>query len=455
MFSASTKKLRHLPFFSASWRIRPSADFFFFLFSYFLITCEKQTTPVEDKRPVLNVTLQDVAVTEAWLQIETGKTTPEDSLILLRNDSAVFRMFPVKSDTLVYDEGLLPAHEYNYQTVISRRGHIMVIEELTATTMDTTSHDFQWEIIEFPSPFGSGALYDIAIVSKFEAWAVGEIYADSAKPWLPYNAVHITLETGGGVELESLRIPYIYNGSPIVSPLSWVYAQNENDIWFSNSVHWNGKYFENADIAVSIFSGIGINKIWGTPDGELYVVGNKGNIAYSPDHGSNWQKLESGTDLPIQDIWGMTDPQTGKQIILAPASTKYTWNVPLLLNISPAGVSREFLSVYNLIHSVWFKSLRKVYLCGSGVYCRTNGTWNRLPDLPTIFTNRIRGNDDNDIWVVGDFGIALHFNGVSWREYPQLWLQNGKWEGLAVTNDLVAIVGRKGADAVMVVTRLN
>ncbi len=153
----------HFPFYSTGRRI---FSFIFILCSLIFISCEKQTTPIEDKRPVLNVTLQDVAVTEAWLQIETGKTTQEDSLILLRNDSTVFRISPLQADTLIYDSTLLPAHSYNYQAMLKRRGHIMVTEELTATTMDTTSHEFRWEIIEFPSLFGSGALYDVAIINE-------------------------------------------------------------------------------------------------------------------------------------------------------------------------------------------------------------------------------------------------------------------------------------------------
>jgi hypothetical protein len=73
--------------------------------------------------------------------------------------------------------------------------------------------------------------------------------------------------------------------------------------------------------------------------------------------------------------------------------------------------------------------------------------------LPEIFTNRIRGNDENDIWVVGDFGIALHYNGMTWREYPELRLYNGNWEDLAVKENLTVAVGWKGSDGMIAVIK--
>ena len=36
--------------------------------------------------------------------------------------------------------------------------------------------------------------------------------------------------------------------------------------------------------------------------------------------GQGWQKIESGTDVPIRDIWGAWNPETGEQEILAVAS---------------------------------------------------------------------------------------------------------------------------------------
>ncbi len=146
--------------------------------------------------------------------------------------------------------------------------------------IDTTSHNFVWETYTIESPYGSAMLWDVVIINENDIWAVGEIAADSVQPWLRYNALHFD-----GSVWELKRIPYIYNGSPIISRIRWIFAFNKNDIWFGNNVHWNGQNFNNANIAISIFSDLGKNKMWGSHDGEFYVVGNQGTIAYSPDFG--------------------------------------------------------------------------------------------------------------------------------------------------------------------------
>jgi hypothetical protein len=76
-----------------------------------------------------------------------------------------------------------------------------------------------------------------AIIDENNIWAVGEIYADSAQPWLRYNAIH-----WDGQQWELMRIKVFYNGSYITPPLDGIFVFSENDIWVTSSVpkHWNG-----------------------------------------------------------------------------------------------------------------------------------------------------------------------------------------------------------------------
>ncbi|MGB9664445.1 MAG: hypothetical protein ACPL25_05950 [Ignavibacteria bacterium] len=58
--------------------------------------------------------------------------------------------------------------------------------------MDTTSHEFSWEIT-YLGDGGSSVLYDVAIINENNIWAVGEIYMnDSLGRPEPnaYNAIH-------------------------------------------------------------------------------------------------------------------------------------------------------------------------------------------------------------------------------------------------------------------------
>lgn len=64
-----------------------------------------------------------------------------------------------------------------------------------------------------------------------------------------------------------------------------------------------------------------INKIWGDSSNDLYVVGNNGNVAYYQNGVRN--KIESGIDLPINDIWGSNNSDTGEDRILCVASNQF------------------------------------------------------------------------------------------------------------------------------------
>ncbi len=41
---------------------------------------------------------------------------------------------------------------------------------------------------------------------------------------------------------------------------------------------------------------------------------------------------------------------------------------------------------------------------------------------PQYTQERIRGVHINDIFVVGHFGLGVHYNGRSWRHYPEVAL---------------------------------
>ncbi len=313
------------------------------------------------------------------------------------------------------------------------------------TSLDTTSHNFAWQI-DTIGTFNS-ILRDVAIINENDIWVVGEIHNEDTDRWNedstewlpPYNAVH-----WDGIQWELERIYYFHNGSNFYRPIPSIYAFNNDDIWFGNFVYWNGNQYQSIQLNISFPSQA--NKIWGTSSNDIYIVGINGLIAHY--NGNTWQKLESGTDLPIQDIWGTTTSNTEPQI-LAIASEVIDSPHPKLIQISPDYINNLFLPVYRSLHSVWFKSPQNIYLCGGGVYYSTKNGFEQVHDLLPIFFRRIRGTDLNNIWVVGDFGIAYHFNGNTWKQIPELWLSDGNYYGLAVKGNLVVMVGFKGRMAII------
>ncbi|MEJ2537647.1 MAG: glucosyl transferase, partial [Calditrichia bacterium] len=335
----------------------------------------------------------------------------------------------------------------------SRNGKILAESGYqNTTTLDTTRHNFDWQKYTIESPFGSGVLYDVAIINENDIWAVGEIYADSTQPGLLYNAVHWKDQ-----QWMLMRIPYIYNGSPFISRIKWIYAINEHDIWFGNSVHWDGLQFENVDIAISIFSGIGINKMWSNSEDDFFVVGNDGTIARSTDHGLIWSKIESETDLNFKDVWGSWNEKQGNMEVIAVASELFVSPDRLIYRLSPDQAVLSDEPIVWPLSTIWFISGRRYYVGGSGLYEKRTlkePNWKNGPqEITTNYIFRIRGTGLNNIIAVGGYGEVLHYNGISWKSFYGETQISGNYYSVDVTDDIVVTVGYDSPNAVIIVGR--
>ncbi len=394
-----------------------------------------------------NVTLRAeyVGVTEAWLKLQTHEANC--GVQIKRGNKVIFRTAEINKDTVVYDSTLLPAHTYNYALLLQdERGDWRKAQEVQITTMDTTSHDFQWEVIEFPSPYGSGALYDVAIINENNIWAVGEIYSDSAQPWLPYNAVH-----WDGSKWKLKRIFVEYRGQPNLAPLEGVFVLPNGQIIFSSGLpylperdHW--KLYHLWDMGILDQNDGSVNRIWGTSINNLYFAGSKGTIVHY--NGNSWQRIESGTELNINDIWGKYNLRTKHYEVLLVASN----------HLSDPQYRRKIFRIENnniielptspinwTLYSVWFQPLRRYYVAGGGIYEKINlseSYWhNNNFDITSYYIFRIRGEDINEVFAVGGFGEVLHFNGKSWKSFYRLTHSNGNYYSVSIYHGIVCAVG--------------
>jgi hypothetical protein len=327
---------------------------------------------------------------------------------------------------------------------------------------DTTSHDFSIEIFSW-GHHSSSLLRDVAIINENEIWAVGKIHTEDTDCWNedstewipPYNAVH-----WDGEKWELKRIYVNYRGEPNWAPLEGVFAFSKNDIWFSSGLPYKPvgdkwTLYHLWDMGVLDENDGGVPRMWGTSSDDMYFAGRKGTIVHYD--GQSWQKIESGTDLTIQDIWGSYDDETDESYILCPACLKFEAVEPKLLCInSDHSVSEEnWPYPNNDTYSVWFKDKDNVFICGGGAYKRDfQGKYTRFTQLPKIFMNRIRGNDINDIFIAGDFGILAHYNGKNWREFTEFNEVNSFWS-LDFKNDIAVAVGYKGIKAVIYMIKRN
>ncbi len=313
------------------WRIRWwrfSTNLFFVILMLVLTACEKQTTPVKLPGPQLSLAVEDVLVTEAWIALHAEDIAAGQEVIVWRDSSEIFRQKGFTGDSLLYDWNLNPGHNYTYRAELWQNGNRLVqSESATAAAMDTTSHNFTWQIDTVGTH--SSVLLDVAIVNENDIWAVGKIHTaetdtfDSLGNWIPpYNAVH-----WDGSEWELKRITYDGSFWTIES----VFAFFSNDIWFSAFVKWNGTNFIELPIP-NVLIGYGINKIWGTSSTDFYVVGTQGLIAHY--NGSGWHRIETGIEIPIQDVWGLTSSPKNEPQVIAVASEKFVTSERIIIQLA-------------------------------------------------------------------------------------------------------------------------
>jgi hypothetical protein len=418
----------------------------------FLSSCNKKPTEpgIETK---LNLTLEDVSCTEAWIKLTSSNITTGQSTIIqiLKNGNVAQTISLLSADTVLYVDSLLPKQSYRIQAKVQISNKPIVSNELNVVTMDTTSHNFSWQSWEF-GQHSSSTLYDVAIIDENNIWAVGEIYMlDSLGRPDPnaYNAVH-----WDGTKWELLRIPYHYNGQNYYSGIRAIYAFNKNDIWFgiASLIRWNGIEYKSID--TSPFFPALINKMWGSSSEDFYIVGNNGNIAHWD--GVRWTRIESGTDLRINDIWGDYNEKTGKTEILAIAAELDVNRGSKVLRIEGNSVTEEYNNGLSWdVGGIWFKSGRRYYIAGAGIHQKhylSDSVWKRYS--PGVVTNYvgygIKGSDINNVFAVGSFLEIVHYNGFSWHNYlNEIFSTVGALSRIAIVENLIVAVGLNGSKAII------
>jgi hypothetical protein len=181
--------------------------------------------------------------------------------------------------------------------------------------------------------------------------------------------------------------------------------------------------------------------MWGSDSSNMYFVGDNGLIVHY--NGSSWTKIESGTSLTLNDVWGGYNKWLGEDEVLIAAGEKYSLSDVKILAIQNNHLdSIPWEDQVRTRHSIWFTENGNLFSCGSGIFQYAHENWEQFTTFPTIYTNKIRGNDVNDIVVVGDYGVVAHYNGVSWKVYDEIALWSiGNYESVDIKGNIIIAVG--------------
>jgi hypothetical protein len=398
-----------------------------------LCGCKKDTSPLD--APEIALTVANVGVTEAWLHLELKSPSTENQITVMRNDSIIRQINNLHEDSLIYDENLLPGQSYTYRADYQSTYQLLHIEK-SLTTLDTTNHDFNWEILTFGEG-GSSTLYDVCIINENDIWAVGEIWLrDSTGEFInpPFNTLHwngekwllerILIETPNGSNYSVLRSIFSFDTEEILTTPGLTYMLKNENGWSYHS-----------RCPITTF------KIWGKSSNRFYAAGLNGGVAHSLD--KKWQQVETGTELPVQDIWGSIDEHTQEEKVLCVASEKfYPSGIKILYIKSVQAIIEQDYPFDDQLHTVWFNTPDIFFVAGDAVYRYAYNHWIKYDSLPHKFINRIRGNDYNDLFICGDFGLISHFNGITWREFKEADLSAGLYHSQDFKGNIMVAVGQ-------------
>jgi hypothetical protein len=321
--------------------------------------------------------------------------------------------------------------------------------------LDTTSHDFVWQSQTFGGEFAYSIFKDVAIINDSCIWAVGELYLKDSlgnNDIYRYNAAQ-----WDGKKWTIKRISTWYRGYFITEALERIFPFSASDIWCSSGlpIHGDGKVwtlYQLWDMGVVGPNDGAATQIWGSASNSVYFGDQKGTILHYD--GTKFQKLPTITDLQVMDIWGGKNPVTGEMEILAVASNTDTL-VQLLQLQENAVKAIPGVGLRYRLSGIWFDPGRTYRLVGGGDYSKSSfkssDPWIEKNVTP-YYTTAVRGNNANDIFIVGGGGAVVHFNGSTWRNYPELAM-NGLYYSVAIRGDLVVIVGEIGNSAIIVTGR--
>ncbi len=432
-------------------RKRPILLPLFLLTTILIITatsCNMFNEPEGGNGGSLTLTVEDASCTEAWIKLNETNVELPASVKLYANDSLKQTLELTTADTLIYDEGLLPNRAYAYRAeLIKPQKPTVKSQTVTAATLDTTSHNFTWETFTFGGANGSSDLRDVAIINENDIWAVGEIHTswtdqwDSNGVWVqPYNAVH-----WNGQEWELKRIIVNFRGNEVLIPLEGIFAFSSTDIWLVGSlpIHGDGVNWQIYDVREITNSNLSLSNAWGSSSDNMYFVGRGGSIAHYDRSG--WEKIESGTELPFGTIYGDYNEEKGEYEIIVNAFTPmsepnrvikyYHLNNGRLTEIDP---DYQFPPSG---HS-WFISGRRYYFAGSRTLTAANAPkdWEEINFSPPFYSDAC-GTNFNDVFLVGNYGRVVHYNGVTWKDYGCPVSFNGWYGKCQAKGNIMVAVG--------------
>ncbi|QQS36720.1 MAG: hypothetical protein IPM56_01815 [Ignavibacteriales bacterium] len=297
---------------------------------------------------------------------------------------------------------------------------------------DSTSHNFIWEI---------------DTIGYFQSFATSVWATDFNNIWL-FGLFYSTPDFSQGS-----NIAHWDGHSWTFFESIWEYSLNDcvgfdsTDIWAvggyaagARICHWNGSTwtinkFPEYDYLYSI---------WGTNKNSLYAVGLNGLIIHYD--GLEWEEMNSGTSANLVKIWGTSESDIyavggiesqGIGVLLHYDGNRWR---KLYERTTQSGIPSGFTT------AIWGPNDSDYYYlsCGSGSFRGKDTIWEVInPPTDNTYIYEIVGVSHMNIFMIGYFGLSIHWNGKSWYRFEEFYRKpNGDiLQGAWVSQDKLIIVG--------------
>lgn len=296
----------------------------------------------------------------------------------------------------------------------------------------TTSHIFTWQKIAFDQLTPDF----ISIVDKDDIWIAGISTGDfSVLHWNGKTLNEVTI-------LDSIfRTPKKYFSDFVAFPDNNIYFA-DGDIFHSDGATLQTLYPRDYDANEFI------QTLWMENPGDIYGAGRKSIVHFN---GRQWTKIKVPGDDPVVDIWGAYPVKDGPAKILGLIASSGQLGIRRLITLSN-GTVKDTLNWPDDIpaRQLWFDNESPVYVRGTDLWQYKGQKWEKVA-LDESGLNAIHGSAWNNIFVAGANGFAAHFNGETWRSYPELRDESGKFESVCVKGNVVAMAGRFATSGFLVI----
>ncbi len=405
------------------------------IFNFNCNTTEPPTPPLNEQPKDIKLKLLDVSCTEAFINVTASDTVLPVKVTLNKDDNALFNFTLTKTDTTIIDTTLQAGKNYVYKTTAVINGVEQKSDTIQVKSLNTTSHDFTWQTFTFgDADAGSSTFNDVAIVDENNIYAVGEIYKNDSTGQPDTQLYNLAKWNGSQWELK--RISVNFRGNNITPSLHGIFAFSQSQIWLVGglAIYGDGNNWTPYDVRqITGYDSLSFTKCWGNSSSDMYFTGLKGSLARYQK--GEWSKVESGTTSNLGEIWGVIEPISGKQKILATVSA-INDNRILSLTSSNANDTLNWSNNKNL-SGIWLDG-RSTYAGGADIWKNKNNMWHQETSTGYFFT-RVRGTKCNNIYGIGPDG-TVHYNGSSWKVIMQ------RPEGIVIKsgdcdNNMVVLAG--------------